>query len=78
MSMFTRAFWMDILVRAVKTLCQSAVAALVAAGTGLIDTNYVGLLSVAGMAALISILTNVGGASDAGRAAVLKAGQEQP
>lgn len=54
------AFGQDTLVRAVKTFCQSLVALLVADGTGLMNTVWGDKLSVAGMAALLSILTTVG------------------
>lgn len=54
------AFAQDTLVRAVKTLCQALAALLVADGTGLLNTVWSDKLSVAGMAALLSILTTVG------------------
>jgi hypothetical protein len=57
--MWTSHFWLCVAERSIKTLAQAAAAALIAAGTGLIDTNWVGILSVAGMAALISILTSI-------------------
>lgn len=58
--MFTRTFALAILERAVKTLCQTAAALLVADGAGLIGTDWVGVVSVSGMAALVSVLTSVG------------------
>lgn len=48
-------------VRAVKTFAQTLGAMLTAAGTGLLDTDWLTSLSVAGMAALLSLLTTVGG-----------------
>lgn len=48
-------------IRAVKTFAQTLGAMLTAAGTGLLDTDWVTSLSVAGMAALLSVLTTVGG-----------------
>jgi hypothetical protein len=48
--------------RAVKTFCQSLVALLLADGTDLLDTAWVDRLSVAGMAAVISVLTSVASA----------------
>jgi hypothetical protein len=58
--MFTLAFWRAAFERAVKTLAQSAAALLVGAGTGLLDTDWTSVLSVAGIAAVISVLTSVG------------------
>lgn len=58
--MWNRKFWAAAGERAVKTLAQSSVAAIVAAGTGLVDTDWMGVGSVAGMAAIISLLTSVG------------------
>lgn len=50
-----------IAVRAIKTFAQTLAAMLTAAGTGLLDTDWLTSLSVAGMAALLSILTTIGG-----------------
>jgi len=47
--------------RAVKTFCQAEAALLIGAGTGLLDTDWKASLSVSGMAALLSVLTTVGG-----------------
>lgn len=47
--------------RAVKTFCQAEAALLIGAGTGLLDTDWTASLSVSGMAALLSVLTTVGG-----------------
>ena len=58
--MWNRKFWAAAGERAVKTLAQSSVAAIIAAGTGLVDTDWLGVVSVAGMAAIISLLTSVG------------------
>jgi hypothetical protein len=54
------AFVQDILVRAVKTFAQSLAALLVADGTNLLNTAWSDRLSVAGMAALLSVLTTLG------------------
>lgn len=60
MTMFTRAFASAVLERAVKTLCQTAAAMLVAAGSGLLDADWVTVVSVAGMAGVVSVLTSIG------------------
>lgn len=63
MSVLTeRGFWVATAERAVKTAAQAAAAMLVAAGTGLLDTDWVAAASVAGMAAVLSVLTSVGSA----------------
>lgn len=54
------SFAQDTLVRAIKTFCQALAALLVADGTGLLNTMWGDKLSVAGMAALLSVLTTVG------------------
>lgn len=60
MRLTSKAFWAATGERAVRTLAQSAAAALIAAGTGLVDSDWLGVLSVAGMAAVLSVLTSVG------------------
>ena len=57
---FTRAFWAATLERAVKTFAQAEAALLLAAGTGILDTDWTTSVSVSGMAAVISVLTSVG------------------
>lgn len=61
--MFTKAFWLATAERAAKTLAQSLVAVLTATGTGLIDTDWVGIWSTAGMATLLSLLTSMASTS---------------
>jgi hypothetical protein len=58
--MFTLAFWKAAAERAVKTFAQALAALLVADGTDLLTTNWGDRLSVAGMAAVVSVLTSVG------------------
>ena len=55
-----KKFWVDVCDRAVATFAQSAVAALTAGATGLVDADWGNLLSVAGLAAVVSVLTSVG------------------
>lgn len=57
--MFTKQFWKAAAERAVKTLAQSGVALLIGQETGLIGVDWIGLASVSGLAALISILTSI-------------------
>jgi hypothetical protein len=59
--MFTNAgFWRDLAERAVATFAQALAAVLIADGTGLLESAWVTSLSVAGMAALLSVLKGVG------------------
>lgn len=60
MSIWTRTFWRAAAERSIKTLCQAAAALIVADGTGLLDTDWLTVASVAGMAAVVSLLTSVG------------------
>lgn len=53
-------------IRAVKTFAQSAVALITAQATGLLDVDWQALASVSGLAALVSILTSLGGLPEAG------------
>lgn len=55
-----KQFWVDAADRAVATFAQSAVAALTAdAIPGLIEMDLAAVGSVAGLAALVSVLTSV-------------------
>lgn len=58
--MFTLIFWRAAFERAVKTFAQSAAALLVGNGTGLLDSDWVGVVSVSGLAAVVSVLTSLG------------------
>lgn len=53
-------------IRAVKTFAQSAVALITAQATGLLDVDWAALASVSGLAAVVSILTSLGGLPEAG------------
>lgn len=58
--MFTKRFWKGAFERAVKTFAQGAAALLVANATGIVDADWKAAASVAGLAAVVSILTSVG------------------
>lgn len=60
MNIFTVIFWKAAGERAVKTFAQSSVAVITANATGLLDVDYVGVGSIAGLAALVSVLTSIG------------------
>jgi hypothetical protein len=57
--MFNLEFWNYAGERAIKTFAQTAIAALGVGTVGLLTIDWVNLLSVAGGAALLSILTSV-------------------
>lgn len=57
--MFTTAFWVAAFERAVKTFAQAAVALLTADATGLLGVDWGQTASVAGLAALVSVLTSI-------------------
>lgn len=69
MSALTQSkFWADAFERAIKTFAQSAVAMLTASGVlGLFSVNWGDILSVAGLATVVSIFTSIassGGGDD--------------
>lgn len=57
--MFTKSFWKQALERCIKTAAQAAAALLTADGTGVLDVNWGTVASVAGLAALASLLTSI-------------------
>lgn len=60
MTIWTAVFWRAAAERSIKTGAQTAAALIVAAGTGLLDTDWTTTASVSGMAALVSLLTSIG------------------
>lgn len=60
--MFSRAYLIDAGERALRTIAQTLLATLGAAGTGLIDAPWWAALSAAGMAGVLSLLTSAAGA----------------
>jgi hypothetical protein len=58
-TMWTKTFWKAAAERAVKTFAQAAGAVLAAGGTGLLEVDFVSVVSVAGLATLLSVLTSV-------------------
>jgi len=79
--MWGRNFWRDAAERAIRTTAQVIVALAAAAGTGLLDTDWLAMLSAAGMAGVLSVLTSVaaGAAVDDGTASTIPGtGPTQP
>lgn len=60
----TRRYLRRLAVKGVKTFAQTLAGVLTAAGTGLIDTDWIGALSASGMAGVIAALMNVGESGD--------------
>ena len=60
-TLFSKAFLLATLERAIRSFAASLASLLTAAGTGLLDTSWFEKLSVAGMAALVTILFAVAG-----------------
>lgn len=54
------SFWAQTVERAVKTFAQAAIALLTGQGLGLLAVDWKHVLSVAGLAAVVSVLTSVG------------------
>lgn len=57
--MFTCLFWRFAFERAVKTFAQTVTALFSASGIGLLNAPWIEVLSVAGMTALLSVLTSI-------------------
>jgi Putative lactococcus lactis phage r1t holin len=60
-SIFSRAFLIATIERAIRSFAASLASLLTAAGTGVLDTNWGEKFSVAGMAAVVTILFAIGG-----------------
>ena len=57
--MLNTTFWIAAAERAVKTCAQTAVAILSAGATGVLDVEWGQMASVAGLAAVVSVLTSI-------------------
>lgn len=57
--MLTMNFARQVVERAVKTAAQAALALITANQTGLLDVNWAAVASVAGLAAVASVLTSL-------------------
>ena len=55
----TPAFWRGAAERAIKTFCQSLLAVLATGAVGILDVDWVGALSAAALATLVSLLTSI-------------------
>lgn len=57
--MLTRAFWKAAAERAARTFAQALLAVLGAGSAGILDADWPGALSAAGMAAVLALVTAV-------------------
>ena len=75
--MFTLLFWKDAVERAVKTAAQTAVALLGTGLVGVLDVDWLQVLSVSAVAALVSLLTSVSSSpfAEDGTASLIKRGK---
>lgn len=55
----TQAFWVATGERAIKTAAQSLIAVGLSNATGIFDVDWLGALSAAGLATLLSVLTSI-------------------
>lgn len=78
--MWTKTFWKDAIERAIKTFAQTLVTLLGAGAVDLLSVDWVSGLSVAGGAALVSVLTSVGSEhfGTSGTASLTKAVEPAP
>ena len=60
-SLFSRAFLLATLERAIRSFAASLASLLTASGAGILSTDWSDKFSVAGMAALVTILFSIGG-----------------
>jgi hypothetical protein len=60
-SLFSRAFLLATLERAIRSFAASLASLLTASGTGILDTSWNEKFSVAGMAALVTVLLAIAG-----------------
>ena len=61
-TLFTSSFWKRSSVRAIKTFAQTAVAMLGVGTTGIIEVDWINVLSVSCLAAVTSYLTSISSA----------------
>lgn len=59
MVLLDKDFWMDAVERMVKTVCEVALALIGTGMVGIMDVDWVNLLSVCVMAALVSVLSSI-------------------
>jgi len=59
MSIYTPTFWKDAAERAISTAAQAAIGVLTAGSIGLVDVDWASTGSIAGLAAVVSLLKSI-------------------
>lgn len=59
--MFTKQFWLDAVERAIRTAAQAAIGVLGVEAVGVLTTDWQGVTLAAIVAAIVSVLTSMGG-----------------
>ena len=57
--MTDKNFWKAVGIRALKTVCQAAIAMIGSGQIGILDVDWTSVLSVSAMAGLLSVLTSL-------------------
>lgn len=61
----SKKFWIAAGTRAIRTFCQTALS-MVTIGQAFIDVNWINVLSVSGVACILSLLTSLAGLPEVG------------
>ena len=62
MNMLTnKQWWNCAITRAIKTMCQTAIALIGSNAVGILEVDWVAVLSASSLAGIVSILTSLGG-----------------
>jgi len=56
-----KLWWKSAGIRAIKTMCQTAAALIGTNAIGILDVDWINILSVSATAGILSILTSIGG-----------------
>lgn len=60
-NLMNKEWWIAAGTRALKTVCQTAVALIGTGAIGILDVDWIAVLSASALAGIASILTSVGG-----------------
>lgn len=55
----TKEFWKAVAIRAIRTVCQTAVALIGTNACGITEVEWLGVLSGAALAGVVSVLTSI-------------------